>query len=208
MLYLQTQAIRTESRQVELGGSMRAWLQKLGIEAGGKTRTLVREQVERIASCKISFQGELAGVKTMRQQTIVDDVLLLTDDGTSGCLFREGVTLSERFFATLKDHSVPLEERAIRHIQGSSMALDAYAWLAWRLHALKGPVPVPWKSLHQQFGTGFRSIRDFKPKFRKAMLDALAVYPEASERGVGETDMGYMLKPCGPPIPKKLTRSA
>src|SRR3712207_226551 len=37
LLYLQTQAVRTRSREVELGASMNAWLNAMDIPAGGKT---------------------------------------------------------------------------------------------------------------------------------------------------------------------------
>jgi hypothetical protein len=42
------------------------------------------------------------------------------------------------------------------------MGLDAYTWLAYRLHALKKPTPVHWARLHQQFGSGFKTVRQFK----------------------------------------------
>jgi hypothetical protein len=37
LLYLQTRAVRTKSREIELGGSMNEWLAKMGVEVGGKT---------------------------------------------------------------------------------------------------------------------------------------------------------------------------
>jgi hypothetical protein len=37
LLYLQTEALRTGSREVELGNSMRSWLFRVGIPAGGTT---------------------------------------------------------------------------------------------------------------------------------------------------------------------------
>ena len=46
LIYLQSEALRTGSRDVELGGSLRAFLGRLGISVGGKTTRLVREQAE------------------------------------------------------------------------------------------------------------------------------------------------------------------
>jgi hypothetical protein len=42
LLYLQTEAIRTGSAEVELGRSMNAWLTKMNLAIGGKTYGLVR----------------------------------------------------------------------------------------------------------------------------------------------------------------------
>src|SRR5215210_4373118 len=55
LLYLQTQAIRTGSREVELGRSMRDWLGRMGLSWGGETARALREQASRIAACSLKF---------------------------------------------------------------------------------------------------------------------------------------------------------
>ena len=44
LLYLQTQAVRTGSREVELGRSMRDWMERMGLSVGGETARSLREQ--------------------------------------------------------------------------------------------------------------------------------------------------------------------
>src|SRR5215218_3217827 len=51
LLYLQTEAVKTHSREVELGRSMNKWLATMGIDNGGKTYRLVREQSKRLSLC-------------------------------------------------------------------------------------------------------------------------------------------------------------
>src|SRR5690348_8772617 len=60
LLYLQTQAVRTGSREVELGRSMRAWLERMGVAYGGETGKAFREQATRINACSLKFfwQGD------------------------------------------------------------------------------------------------------------------------------------------------------
>src|SRR3712207_1158830 len=58
LLYLQTQAIRTGSREVELGRSMRDWLGRIGLSWGGNTGRALREQAARIAVCNLRFSWE------------------------------------------------------------------------------------------------------------------------------------------------------
>ncbi len=55
LLYLQTQAVRTNSREVELGRSMRDWLGRMGLSWGGETGRALREQAARIAACSLKF---------------------------------------------------------------------------------------------------------------------------------------------------------
>jgi len=44
LLYLQTEAVRTGNPEVELGRSMKAWMTRMSLSAGGKTYQLVAEQ--------------------------------------------------------------------------------------------------------------------------------------------------------------------
>ncbi len=205
MIYLQSEALRTNSRNIELGRSMNDWFGRMDKKAGGNTYRLVRQQAERIATCRFSFHSERDGVRAIRNQSIVDEGLLFLDgeirDQRQASLFREGVVLSESFFKALREHAVPLEERAIRHVSHSSMAIDTYCWLAYRLHVLKKPTPITWAALYAQFGRGYGQLGAFKRQFLGKILPAaLAVYPEAADRGVEITDKGLILKPTRPPI--------
>ena len=69
------------------------------------------------------------------------------------------------FFDQLRKHPVPVEEGAIRAISNNSVALDLYAWLAYRLHALPKSTPVSWAALKGQFGAGCARMDNFKPTF-------------------------------------------
>lgn len=208
LIFLQTQALRSGSRQIELGRSMNSWFERLEMKPGGKSYKLVREQALRIAMCRLSFQSERDGAFGITKADIVEDGLLFMSSSTEsaqGSLFTEGVTLSEKFFRGLKKHAVPIEERAIRHIRTSSMAIDVYAWLSYRLHALKRPQPVSWGALHSQFGKGYGTdVAAFRRDFRKALQKALVVYPEAAENGIEETQSGLLLKQVRPPIMAKI----
>src|SRR3954464_4430178 len=46
LIFLQSEAIKSHSREIELGGSLRAWLARLGIPQGGSSLAIVRDQAE------------------------------------------------------------------------------------------------------------------------------------------------------------------
>ena len=48
LLYLQTEALRLNSREVELGRSMNHWLSRLGVPLGGEGARSVRDQANRL----------------------------------------------------------------------------------------------------------------------------------------------------------------
>jgi hypothetical protein len=203
LIYLQTEAIRTQSREIELGRSLRAWLTRLGITVSGPSAAAVRDQAERISRCRLTFQIQKGSATGLMNQNIVDEAIFMdeADEGRQGTLFLTTAKLSEGFFSQLTRHPVPLEEAAIKQLSNNSMALDAYAWLAYRLHSLRRPTLVPWPSLMGQFGGGFGQIKHFKPRFLASVRLALAVYPGAR---VDEESEGLLLHNSQPPISRKL----
>jgi hypothetical protein len=202
LLYLQTEALRTGSREVELGRSLRDWLGRIGVSVGGRTGRLVKDQAERISRCRLTFHIQGAKSAGLINQTIVDRALFIEENGgNQGRLSLETAKLSEGFFEQLKKHPVPLEEAAIRAINNNPAALDCYLWLAYRLHVLPAPKFVTWKALKAQFGTAYRETYHFKNKWSATLALALAVYPAAN---VEVAEEGVILKPSRPPVAPRL----
>lgn len=200
LIFLQSEAIKSRSREVELGGSLTAWLARLGIPLGGTSMASVRNQAERLSLCRLTFRVRSDGATGLLNQSIVDTALFLDEpDGPPGKRkqFTERVTLSVGFFEQLQKHPVPLEEAAIKAVSNNSMALDVYAWLAYRLHVLRGDKLVPWRALMAQFGAGFGRLDNFRARFLPNLHLALSVYPEAK---VDVGDQGVMLHPSPPPV--------
>ena len=205
-LYLQSEALKTNSREVELGRSLHAWLGRLDISIGGKSMAAVRDQAERISRCQMSFQIKSGNRTGLVNQHLLDTAVFVDcDDGSQGSLFLETAKLSETFFEQLKRHPVPVEEAAIKAISNNSKAIDIYCWLAYRLHALSSPAQVSWKALHAQFGTSVARLDNFRSFFRPALDLALAVYPEAK---VDVHERGVTLRPSRPPVSPKVVSLA
>lgn len=201
LLYLQTRAIQENSPEVELGRSMNAWLDRMGISAGGKTYAEVRTQAERISRCRLTFFWEDArGREGFENTSIVSSGIRLSQDNRQGSLWSDTVRLSDAFFRALRDHPVPVWEPAVRQLLSRSMAFDVYVWLAYRLHVLTKATPVSRPALFGQFGGGYKAERQFWPEFRKSLDLALAVYPDAT---VTLDDAGVTLHPSRPPVPER-----
>lgn len=197
LLYLQTEALRTNLREVELGRTLHGWLRRLEIPIGGKAMAVVRDQAERISRCRLSFQIRQGGRAGLVNQNILDTAMFVDDADAQGSLFLETATLSQSFFDQLCQHPVPIEEAAVRQIANNSMAIDVYIWLAYRLHALQQPTSITWKALHTQFGRGIARIDHFKAHFRQTLELATSVYPDAR---VNESVAGVILHPSRSPV--------
>jgi len=168
LLYLQTEAVKTRSREVELGRSMNHWLTAMGIDNGGKTYRLVREQSRRLSLCRLTFYRVTDEATIVTNGSFVRDAILPSRNDEQLPLWREAVRLDEGFFQSLIDHPLPVREAAIREIGHRSMALDVYVWLAYRLHQLARPTAISWKALHDQFGGGYQHVRQFRATIQGA----------------------------------------
>jgi hypothetical protein len=206
-LYLQSTAIRTKSREIELGRSLREWLVRMGIPQGGKSQRDVRDQAERISRCRFTFHIQQSGGRVgLVNQNVVDSAMFVPSSGAGeqqGSLFVETARLSEVFFDLLQRHPVPVQEAAIRAINNNSVALDIYAWLAYRLHVLGKPTSISWTALKNQFGGGVSRMDNFRVTFLDNLKLTLAVYPDAR---VDVEERGLVLYPSKPPVPERALR--
>lgn len=207
MLYLQSEALRTRSRDVVLGSSLRDWLGRMNISIGGKTAKDVQEQAERIAGCRFSFHVMHGGTRSgFAQQSVVDTAMFAPAEAPGQhAQFVDVVRLSEVFFEQLQRHPVPVQEAAVRAISNNSVALDIYAWLAYRLHVLVKSTPISWPALMGQFGAGCARMNNWKPTFLANLKLALAVYPEAR---VDVEERGLLLHPSRPPVAPRIVAAS
>ena len=206
LLYLQTEAVRTNTPEVELGRSMKSWMGRMSLTTGGKTYQLVTEQARRISACRLTFFTDRGnGAESRHNGAFVQDAITFASviDDEQPSLWQDRVRLDPSFWRSLKEHPVPVREEAIKAIGTRSLAIDVYVWLAYRLHSLGKSTPVSWAAVHAQFGAGFRLVRQIKPTFVEALNLALAVYPEAR---VDMDKQGLVLHPSPPAVPKSEAR--
>jgi hypothetical protein len=200
LLFLQSEAIRTGSREIELGRSMRVWLGCMGLSIGGTTYRLVNEQARRISGCSLTFYADRAGAQIESRGGFVKTAISMSNViDEQPALWQDRVLLDEDFFRALRDHPVPLSESALRAIGPRSLVIDIYIWLAYRLHALKRDVEVGWPALYAQFGAGVGRLRGFRKYFIDCLALAMAAYPEARVE-IGQR--GLILRPSRPAIAK------
>src|SRR3954465_8214716 len=202
LLFLQSEAIRTQSREIELGRSMRVWLGNMGLSIGGTTYKLVTAQARRISGCTLTFFADRAGAQIKSRGGFVKTEITMSsriDDKQQAQLWQDRVLLDEDFYRALREHPVPVSEAGLRAIGPRSMVIDVYVWLAYRLHALKADVSVSWPALHNQFGAGFGLIRKFRAHFVECLELAMAAYPDAR---VSVDERGVILRPSRPAVPK------
>lgn len=204
LFYLQTEAIRGQTPEVNLGPSLSSWLGRMGISKGGLSYQAVREQCRRLSSCRLTIGWNADdGSRGFERVNIVNKMMFIpaTDDERQGSLWNETVRLSPEFFQSLVSHPVPVAEQGIKLLCNSSLSMDIYVWLAYRLRSLSKPATVSWAALHQQFGSEYSTVRAFRARFNENLREALCVYPDAK---IDVTPIGVVLHPSPPAIPDRI----
>jgi len=207
LIYLLSQAVLKQSRDVYLGRNFTEWMRRLGyqtISYGPRgTANLMREQVDRLLACEWQIRWE--GTDSDDNAFAVRDVKISNEYAGSldknGSFARE-IRMSEAFYSHLIKHAVPLNEIAIRELKAIPTALDLYTYLAYRLpriNADKGQV-ISWDQLAKHLGNAADSKR-FRQTVRETMQIVSAVYPNAN---VDLSGRKVVLHPSPAPLERKL----
>jgi len=203
LYHLCSEAIRTQSNVVDVGGSVREFLRRVGISVGGKEFNRFKEQMTALSCCRmtLAYLASNGRVSQMQATPIDSFDAWLHPDPAQGAFWPDMIELHPKFFSTLLEHAVPLDPRAIGALQHSALALDVYTWLAHRLCRVRtdSGVKLYWKNLRDQFGQEYNDPKNFKKAFSGALAKVCAVYPTAR---ISEEMGGIRLYPSPPPIPK------
>ncbi len=199
LVHVSSEAIRTKSRIIEIGHSVRDFLLKLGADTGGHEYERFQTQMKALAACEMRLG---LGNNTVKAQPIERFDAWLHVTGEQSTFWPGSLELSQRFFDTLSELAVPMDPRALAALRHSALALDVYTWLAHRLHRVRQPngTKLSWSNLREQFGQEYSNPKDFKREMIRVLRMVCAVYPDAQvENVVG----GILLRSSPPPIPKR-----
>lgn len=203
LYHLCSEAVRTKSREVEVEHSTTAFLRRLKIDTSGRQLAVFKRQMLALAACRmqLGYRTESKAVNVKFDPIEQFEAWLQVGDDQIG-MWPGIMTLSGKFFDTLREHAVPLDPQAIAALQNSALALDTYTWLAHRLPRVRkaAGLTLSWRALKGQFGQEYRSEKDFKRELVAAVAKAVAVYPAAR---VEKVRGGLHLSPSPPPIKRE-----
>lgn len=209
LFWLVTEAVRTKSPIISLGNSLSGFMSELGlIPTGGRWGTIhrLRDQMKRLFSSSVSCLYEDETVTSGVNFNIVKEYHLWWNpkqpDQTD--MWQSSVILGQDFLNEIVDRPIPVDMRALKLLKTSSMALDLYCWLTYRLSYLKRTTEVPWVLLQRQFGAEYEDTKQGRYNFKKKLLLQLNKVMIAYEgaKMVNEGKNGLILKPSTPHIKK------
>lgn len=207
--WLVSEAVKTKSPQLILGSSLSQFMSELDlIPTGGRWGTIgrLRNQMQRLFSSSVSCVYSDEHTDKGISLNIAKEYNLWWDvkSPNQTDLWQSTVTLGKDFFNEIVDRPVPIDLRALKALKSSSMALDLYCWLTYRLSYLKSPTEIPWQLLQNQFGSNYADTKQGRYEFKRQLLKHLrkvaAVYEVIDNVSTGE--YGLVLTPGKPHIKK------
>lgn len=223
MLWVTSEAMRTQNRRIELGTSLNQFLREVGLnpETGGGKRgdaKRMRDQMVRLFRARISFEYKqgtaTAGGLGWVDMAVAPKGYLWWDfnQPEQTALFDSWIELSEDFYKAITANAVPVNLAMAGQLKKSPLALDLFVWTAYRLFRMKEgeEITIPLTALQHQFGTDYGRSDHFKPKLMAALAKIKTVWPDApmelGERGLELTGIAPRNLPVQPEISMLLPR--
>ena len=187
--YVNACAVRNRGPEVDLGRSLRVFLDRLGLSFDGRRGQAVAEQVEAVAAASIVL-GQWAGDRAVTSAgRIANQVTFwLARDAAERLVWEPAMRLSDDYYAALAERPVPVDMRHLAKLARSPRRMDLYAWLAYRTARIPAgrEVHVPTESLRAVFAPDIARPRLFRQRLAEDLRAVAAVYRDFRVRLEGD----------------------
>ena len=209
LAYICTEAVRTRSRVLVLGGSFSKFMRKLGMKDDSGSprgdRTRVRNQMDRLFNANVRLTYEDQNGKQFISSNIADrgELWWNLKRPDVPTLWESKIELGEKFFEEIIAHPIPLDMNTLKALKRCTLGLDLYLWLVCRTFGLTRPLQLSWTSLYRQFdGDPVKrgdnnTVQNFRRKVLRELKKIKSAWPDlnyATARGV------LILRPSKPAI--------
>ena len=192
LAWICTEAVRTRSRHLVLGRSVAEFMRRLGVQSSDSAgrygiRTRLREQMTRLFRASIELTQDLPdGVQTVADRITTDMRLWWTPRGFDEPVrWDSAIVLGHDLFNEILAAPVPIDLHVIRELRRSSLGLDLYLWLTYRLFRLDRPLSLTWRQVYRQFAPrperdAGQSVSDFRRDVLRELGKIGIAWPELS----------------------------
>ena len=187
LAWMCTEAVRTQSRELVLGRSLSEFMRSLDVysSSGGK-HTRLRNQMKRLFNTNVRLVYKDAHGETSVSSSVADRTAFWWNERKPDepVLWESKIRLGEDFFNEILSHPVPIDMNTLTALKRSSLGLDLYLWLTYRMFTLKRPLRLTWKQVYCQFGadpakaSDNQTVQNFRYKVLRELKKIKLAWPE------------------------------
>ena len=199
--YIVGEAVRNASPEIDLGRSLRRFMERLGMPVGGSNGQKITAEIQNIAAATIMLGQWTEDNARMRAGRLAKELSFwLERNPDQQSFWRPTMVLSAEFFDAIQDHRVPIDMHHLAQLARSPRRMDLYAWLAYRTPRIRSDqrVAVRLDALHAIFAPDITRLLDFRKRLRSDLTAIAAVYPDFKVEVAGDI---VWLKRSPPPVP-------
>ena len=186
LAWVSTEAVRTQSRVLVLGRSLSEFMRALEVyNSGGLMARRLRNQMDRLFNAHVQLIYEDERGKATVSSSVTDSTAFWWNERKPNepVLWESKIELSEKFFNEIIRHPVPLDMNTLTALKRSSLGLDLYLWLTYRMFTLRTPLRLTWRQVYRQFGANpdkasdKRTVDNFRTKCLRELKKIKLAWP-------------------------------
>ena len=186
LAWVSTEAKRTQSRVLVLGRSLSEFMRALEVyNSGGLMARRLRNQMDRLFNAHVQLIYEDERGKATVSSSVTDSTAFWWNERKPNepVLWESKIELSEKFFNEIIRRPVPLDMNTLTALKRSSLGLDLYLWLTYRMFTLRTPLRLTWRQVYRQFGANpdkasdKRTVDNFRTKCLRELKKIKLAWP-------------------------------
>lgn len=174
LIWMEAEALRTQSRELRLGESLSSFLAELRFIPSGSRwddTARMRNHMMCLASAFISAVWEDDRCRETWNVSPVERVRMREDTNKDASV--PALVLSSAFFDEISAGPVPIRMGILKTFRTSPAILDLHTWMEYEKIGGRRSQRVPWDALHIRFGEDFRWNLTGRKRFQKHMMAML-----------------------------------
>lgn len=214
LAHICTLAKRSGERRIMLGENQADFIRRLGLNPDGMGKrgqvSLVKNSAIQLFTAAIRWRENGENKFNFKNVEVASQGSLIwtphsSTGGINNYQWQGFIDLSESFFSQCVQHSFPIDLNVVHSLR-SSVAIDIYIWLTYKMNVLSKPIKITWRQLKFQFGSEYSDdpigIKNFRAKF-SAQLKLVLDHYNANIQATSE----YLeLRPSSTHIPRVISR--
>ena len=214
LAHICTLAKRSGERRIVLGDNQADFIRRLGLNPDGMGKrgqvSLVKNSAIQLFTAAIRWSENGENKFNFKNIEVASQGSLIwtphsNNGGMDNYQWQGFIDLSESFYNQCIQHSFPIDLNVV-HALRSSVGIDIYIWLTYKMNVLSKPVKITWRQLKFQFGSEYADtplgIKNFKAKF----IDQLKLVVEHYNVNLQTTTDYLELRPSNTHIPRFISR--